>query len=79
MTDRILTLSKELLETENLDEARALARQLQMAIRDRIDNLHSRLREIQIRDTQHGETAELNNKKSSASGGGLKPLGRLRA
>ena len=46
MTDRITSLSQELLETTNLEEARRIARELQTAIRERVDHLHEQLRKI---------------------------------
>ena len=71
MTDRITSLSKELLETTNVEEARRIARELQTAIRERVDHLHEQLRKIpkDEADTQGKNTIS----------GGSKDLERLAA
>jgi len=51
MNDRIVSLSKELLEAQDLEEARRIARELQQALRDHVDELHGKVRGIPKRNT----------------------------
>lgn len=71
MTDRITSLSKELLETTNVEEARRIARELQTAIRERVDHLHEQLRNV--------PKDEADTQGKSSNSGRSKDSGRLAA
>ena len=71
MTDLITSLSKQLLETTDVEEARRIPRELQNAIRERVDHLHDQLRKIpkDQADTQDGKNRS----------GGSRDFGRMAA
>ena len=71
VTDLITSLSKQLLETTDIEEAHRIARELQNAIRERVDRLHDQLRNIPKgqADTQGGKN----------SSGGSRDFGRMAA
>ena len=71
MTDRIASLSKQLLETTDIEEARRIARELQNAIRERVDHLHDQLRKIPK------DQADTQGRKDSS--GGSRGFGRMAA